>query len=174
MDIRKVFAKNMRAYRKKAGLTQETLGNLSGLHRTYIGGIEQGRRNVSLKNVGRIAEALGVSPMRLFIEFDGHGVPVFDSPSDDLAESGAPALSDEASADSIANCALVTWRNGALEMTPLSATEGDIAAQVLGNLVQLGYGDDELILRFNLVWPQICQIYGIRRGTWGLDSDPVS
>jgi transcriptional regulator with XRE-family HTH domain len=55
----------MREFRRKRGLSQEELGYDSGLHRTYIGGIERGERNPSLTNILRIAEALEVSPSEL-------------------------------------------------------------------------------------------------------------
>lgn len=66
LDIQKTFARNMRKYRKEAKLTQEGLAEKSGLHRTYIGGIEQERINVSIRNVEKIAHALGVDPVQLF------------------------------------------------------------------------------------------------------------
>jgi transcriptional regulator with XRE-family HTH domain len=59
-DIKKVFGKNVRKYREKRKLTQERLAELCDLHRTYIGGIERGERNVSLENIQKIAEALGI------------------------------------------------------------------------------------------------------------------
>ena len=52
---------NVRRFRRKSGLSQESLASRCGLHRTYIGGIERGERNVSLLNLLRIAEALGVA-----------------------------------------------------------------------------------------------------------------
>ena len=57
-DINKTFAKNMRTRRKQLHLSQEKLGELSGLHRTYIGGIEQFSRNPSLASMQKIADAL--------------------------------------------------------------------------------------------------------------------
>lgn len=66
MDIRDTFATNLRKYRKAAKLSQEKLAEIAGLHRTYIGGIEQRRVNVSLKNIGRIASAMNIDPMLLF------------------------------------------------------------------------------------------------------------
>ena len=59
------FGRAMRDFRRGRGLSQEQLGYDSGLHRTYIGGIERGERNPSLANILRIAEALGVSPSEL-------------------------------------------------------------------------------------------------------------
>jgi transcriptional regulator with XRE-family HTH domain len=54
------FGERVRAYRKKAGISQEALADRCGLDRTYIGGIERGERNVSLRNIATIAHALGV------------------------------------------------------------------------------------------------------------------
>ena len=65
MEIHQLLAINIKNLRKKKGLTQEDLGNLTGLHRTYIGGVEQARINLSLKNIDIIARALDVSPARL-------------------------------------------------------------------------------------------------------------
>ena len=59
------FAGNVKKYRKIIGVSQEKLAELSGLHRTYIAGIESKRRNISLKNVERIAVALEVEPANL-------------------------------------------------------------------------------------------------------------
>ena len=73
MDIQQTFAANLRKYRKAAGLTQEELAERCGLHRTYIGGIEQGRINVCLRNVGKMADALGVRPAALLMEEDEDG-----------------------------------------------------------------------------------------------------
>jgi transcriptional regulator with XRE-family HTH domain len=57
----KIFGGNVRSVRQAAGLSQEDLADLAHLHRTYIGAIERGERNVSLENVERIALALNVS-----------------------------------------------------------------------------------------------------------------
>ena len=59
------FGASLRKARQRAGLSQEALGDNSGLHRTYIGSIERGERNVSLVNIVRIAEALGLEPADL-------------------------------------------------------------------------------------------------------------
>lgn len=60
------FGENVRALRKAKGLSQEDLGDRTDLHYTYIGGIERGERNPSLKNAARIAKALGVDLNGLF------------------------------------------------------------------------------------------------------------
>jgi transcriptional regulator with XRE-family HTH domain len=55
----------IRALRKRLSMSQEELATASNLHRTYIGGIERGERNVSLQNIVEIARALKVRPAKL-------------------------------------------------------------------------------------------------------------
>jgi transcriptional regulator with XRE-family HTH domain len=62
MELREIFAVNIKRLRKERGMSQEDLAFESGLHRTYISGIERGIRNVGLDNVGVLAKALGVDP----------------------------------------------------------------------------------------------------------------
>ncbi|MHB2008058.1 MAG: helix-turn-helix domain-containing protein [Acidobacteriaceae bacterium] len=66
MDRRAVFGKQVRALREARGYSQEDLADLARLHRTYVGGVERGERNVSLLNIWCIADALGVDPSALF------------------------------------------------------------------------------------------------------------
>ena len=56
--ITKAFGRNVRKFREIRGLSQERLAQLSGLHRTYIGAVERGERNITLLNAQRIAFAL--------------------------------------------------------------------------------------------------------------------
>jgi len=65
-DIKKIFGKNVRKQREKQNLSQEKLAELCNLHRTYIGGIERGERNVSLENIQKVADALDVKISELF------------------------------------------------------------------------------------------------------------
>jgi transcriptional regulator with XRE-family HTH domain len=60
------FGQVVRKYRHRKGISQEALADLTGIHRTYIGGIERGERNPTLLMIHRIAEALGVNPACLF------------------------------------------------------------------------------------------------------------
>ncbi|MBI4688081.1 MAG: helix-turn-helix transcriptional regulator [Nitrospirae bacterium] len=65
-DIKKIFGKNVRIYRENRGISQEKLASLCSLHRTYIGSIERGERNISLENIQKIANALEVKITDLF------------------------------------------------------------------------------------------------------------
>lgn len=56
------FGENVRALRKAAGLSQEELGHRADLHRTYIGGVERGERNISLINIVALARTLQCDP----------------------------------------------------------------------------------------------------------------
>ena len=67
MDYLRIFGENIRLLRIERGITQDKLAELAELHRTYIGAIERGDRNVSLKNIVAIANALGVKPNELLI-----------------------------------------------------------------------------------------------------------
>lgn len=66
MEIQRRFGERARELRKEKGLSQEALALACDLDRTYIGGVERGERNISLINIQRIAEALGVTPRELF------------------------------------------------------------------------------------------------------------
>jgi len=59
------FGRLLRRRRLEAGLSQESLAARAGLDRTYISGIERGERNVSLINLCKLGEALGVGPEEL-------------------------------------------------------------------------------------------------------------
>lgn len=54
------FGERVREIRKEKGLSQEELAHKADLHRTYIGMIERAEKNITLVNIGKIANALGV------------------------------------------------------------------------------------------------------------------
>ncbi len=64
------FGKAIRRRRRELDLSQEQLAEKSGLHRNYISGIELGTRNPSLKNIEKLAKALGISISALFAEYN--------------------------------------------------------------------------------------------------------
>jgi len=66
--ITQTFGRQVRYYRKLKGISQEDLAALSELHRTYIGAIERGERNVSLNNIDKISQALGIPIAALLME----------------------------------------------------------------------------------------------------------
>ena len=65
-DIQMSFGRSVRKLRKKKRLSQEALGDLAGLHATFIGRLERGSQNVSLKTIQKLARALKVKPGDLF------------------------------------------------------------------------------------------------------------
>mgnify|MGYP001557998477 CR=1 FL=1 len=65
-NIKKTFGKNVRANREAKNLSQEQLADLCGLHRTYISHVECGKRNVSIENIQKIAQALRIKISDLF------------------------------------------------------------------------------------------------------------
>lgn len=67
-EITKIFGRRVRYFRKLKALSQEELADACDLHRTYVGGIERGERNVSLNNIERIAKALDVPVAYLLID----------------------------------------------------------------------------------------------------------
>lgn len=68
MDIVRVFGSNLKKYRTKLGLSQETFAEKCGLHRTYISAIECYRRSISLENIQKIADGLEIETYKLFLE----------------------------------------------------------------------------------------------------------
>ena len=64
--IKSAFGQRVREVRTKKGLSQEALALACELDRSYIGGVERGERNISLLNIRKIADALGVSPREFF------------------------------------------------------------------------------------------------------------
>lgn len=65
-DILRRLGLRIRLLREQAKISQEALGQLSGLHRTYVGAIERGERNPSVLSLKKIADALRVTVGDLF------------------------------------------------------------------------------------------------------------
>jgi transcriptional regulator with XRE-family HTH domain len=69
MRIEERFGQHVGELRRKAGLTQEELAERADVHRTYLAGIEAGRRNVGLVNLVYLAKGLGVDAAALVAPF---------------------------------------------------------------------------------------------------------
>lgn len=165
MSIQKTFAANMKKYRKRYHLTQERLAEKSGLHRTYIGGIEQNRVNVSLKNIEKIATALDIDPALLFIhedtsraEFKRSAEPTsFSTPnktkrtvaiesperSSKVGETAAKDASERHSeAFSKYDYALCTWTDDGIDISPINVDDEQLTISILCALINNGYSGD--------------------------------
>lgn len=64
------FGARVREERERLGISQEELADRAGLHRTYLGGVERGERNLGLLNLIRIAKALAVPASTLLVDID--------------------------------------------------------------------------------------------------------
>lgn len=65
-ELSQNFGKIIRELRKEKKLSQEELGFQSNLHRTYIGMIERGEKNITLENIEKLSKGLGVSIKLIF------------------------------------------------------------------------------------------------------------
>ena len=64
-DLQRTLGRNVRQLREGRGLSQEAFADELGVHRTYLGGVERGERNLTLRSVERLAEWLQVPPLDL-------------------------------------------------------------------------------------------------------------
>ncbi len=76
-DVLALFGKRLAQVRKEKGWSQEKLALESGIARSYLGGVERGKRNIALLNICKLAATLEVAPGLLF-EF---GVPLAGVPA---------------------------------------------------------------------------------------------
>jgi len=65
-DIIEKFAKRLKEIRLKKNISQEKLGFKADLDRTYISGVERGKRNISLRNIEKLATALEIDIIDFF------------------------------------------------------------------------------------------------------------
>jgi len=72
-DLKAAFGDAVRKFRTASGLSQEKLAERANVHRTYLGDVERGLRNVALVNMHRIAAALGLPLSSLISEMEKRG-----------------------------------------------------------------------------------------------------
>lgn len=70
MNLQKKFGFQVKTIRLAIGFSQETLAERADLHRTYVGSVERGERNISLNNIVKLAQALRCKPSKLLECFD--------------------------------------------------------------------------------------------------------
>lgn len=70
--LRSILAKNVKERRLRLGLSQEQLAEISGFHRTYVGSVERGERNITLSTLEALAVVLGATPGELLQAYE-HG-----------------------------------------------------------------------------------------------------
>ncbi|MFF2268748.1 helix-turn-helix domain-containing protein [Cellulosimicrobium cellulans] len=64
-ELQRALGENLRALRVRRGMSQEDFAEFLGVHRTYMGGIERGERNLTLRSVEKLAERLETDPVSL-------------------------------------------------------------------------------------------------------------
>ncbi|ARK04940.1 MULTISPECIES: helix-turn-helix domain-containing protein [Cellulosimicrobium] len=64
-DLQRALGENLRTLRVGRGMSQEDFAEFLGVHRTYMGGVERGERNLTLRSVEKLAERLDVDPVSL-------------------------------------------------------------------------------------------------------------
>lgn len=64
-DLQHHLGRNLRAVRLARGYSQEDFADALGFHRTYLGALERGERNISLRSLEHLADLVGVDPLRL-------------------------------------------------------------------------------------------------------------
>ncbi|MFN3253424.1 helix-turn-helix domain-containing protein [Roseibium album] len=65
MELREVFARNLRYYRRKKGLSQEALAHEADIDRTYVSALERANYAASIDMIGKLAQVLDIDPMLL-------------------------------------------------------------------------------------------------------------
>jgi transcriptional regulator with XRE-family HTH domain len=64
-DLQRTVGHNLKSFRQQFGLSQEAFADMLGVHRTYMGSVERGERNLTLRSLERMAERVGIDPMNL-------------------------------------------------------------------------------------------------------------
>ncbi|MBX4170311.1 helix-turn-helix domain-containing protein [Rhodococcus sp. DMU2021] len=67
-QLQRVVGRNLRRIRLQRGHSQEAFADVLGVHRTYLGSVERGERNLTLRTVEHLADQLGVEPIGLLVD----------------------------------------------------------------------------------------------------------
>jgi transcriptional regulator with XRE-family HTH domain len=67
-DLQVRFGRNVRLLREQRGLSQEGLADVLDVHRTFVGGVERGERNLTLRTVERLSARLDADPLDLLAD----------------------------------------------------------------------------------------------------------
>ncbi|MFC5290935.1 helix-turn-helix domain-containing protein [Actinokineospora guangxiensis] len=67
-ELQRRVGRNLRAYRQERGLSQEAFADVLDVHRTYMGGLERGERNLTLRSLEKLAAQLELDPLELLTE----------------------------------------------------------------------------------------------------------
>ncbi|WNG79961.1 helix-turn-helix transcriptional regulator [Mycobacterium sp. ITM-2016-00316] len=67
-ELQRIVGRNLRRYRHDRGFSQEAFADHMGVHRTYMGSVERGERNLTLQTLEKIAAFLEVDPRDLLVE----------------------------------------------------------------------------------------------------------
>ena len=86
-NLLKRLGRRIRDLRSQRGLSQERFADLCGVHRTYMGHLERGEKNVSINSIVRVSEALEVTLAELFAGIDGERSAALRTPLTDLDRS---------------------------------------------------------------------------------------
>lgn len=70
-ELQRRVGAHLRQVRLDRGLSQETFAEIVGVHRTYMGGLERGERNLTLRSLERIAGTLAIDPLDLLVPLSG-------------------------------------------------------------------------------------------------------
>jgi transcriptional regulator with XRE-family HTH domain len=74
-DLQRTVGRNLRSYRVHRGLSQEAFADVLGMHRTYLGAIERGERNLTFKSLERIADKIELGALTLLLPEEAESMP---------------------------------------------------------------------------------------------------
>ncbi len=158
MSVQETFAHNMRICRIREGLSQEALAEKCGLHRTYIGSIEQKSCNVTLETVQKIAMALDISPVELLKE------PLLLNSDSNISQKLNLLNSQKLASHHYALC---EWFDGEdPEFTPIDVYNEDLTLRILCTLIQEGYTENLAEAYKRVEEPIIKYLQSLKKSTY--------